>query len=356
MSSRTSLDFYTTQGWTVSGYNYPTTTQLYTIFAESTPIATIRLLPESAGGGVLLPNNRLLDTYDAPAIVDHAILMVDGYYTPAIIFSRIYGVILSDAPSLSAPPPNLGTPSPLQVTSLRSLTSGGRSSSNTFQTSTSTSRILSTDIASATDDVSADDPNLLEEPNSGDSEASRLSAGSIAGISIGVILVVSIVVGAWIILRRRRKSRSDTNDGSNNTSSKRESDKMVVDQDEVSHGSSAQQLNYQDASGMEYMQELDPSHSNTFMIHAHELKADATPGELSRHQSGSHSHFSPTDNDQDHEIEPTADSILPAPSPHVEAQRIRELEWLEMEEARLRQRREQLIRQSGEHQLRSEDS
>jgi hypothetical protein len=340
----TALYFYTAQGWTLTKYTYPTTTQLYTIIVESTPIATIRLLPFSAGGGILLPNNLRLQRYNPPATVDHALLAVEGYVEPTLIYSRIYGLVGSGPLSIPLLPSDTSTFVPPLSTTSRVSTPNG-------QTSLSTSSITPTGPTSTTDSTSISNADPLDEPDPNNEGVSKLNGGMIAGISIGAIVGLLIIMGLYIIVWRRKRARKNTNNESDDALAKRESDKMVVSSDEALYQSGAHHMSYRD-----HTQELDSSHPRTFNINAHELQAYAMPGELSRHHYVGLSHASPTDSTQDDDIEPATQDALITPSLHVEAQRIRELEWLDREEAKLRQRREQLMRQSGEHSSRPGDS
>jgi hypothetical protein len=108
-------------------------------------------------------------------------------------------------------------------------------------------------------------------------------------------------------------------------------------------------------SGNSLAQELDRSHSYKHAVGgAHELKAEDRPAELPF--AGIEEHGSTNDLDvvdggesEVTQVPQTDRTATQAPqvSPHVEAQRRREVEWLEAEEMRMRQRREALLQQSG---------
>jgi hypothetical protein len=114
-------------------------------------------------------------------------------------------------------------------------------------------------------------------------------------------------------------------------------------------------------SGSGVTQELDRSHSYKYAIGgAHELKAEDRPGKLPYarvEEYGSTNEYGVVAvNDRENRgMEETAPatgtndttSQISHVSPHVEAQRRREVEWLEAEETRIRQRREALLQQSG---------
>lgn len=87
-------------------------------------------------------------------------------------------------------------------------------------------------------------------------------------------------------------------------------------------------------------QELYPSDSYRYM--ALELGSYDVPGELP------HAGVDGTNDEGDMEMPVTArDDTTSHVSPHVEAQRKRELEWLKIEEERIRKRQETLLMQGG---------
>jgi hypothetical protein len=333
------LNYFTSGDWTVKEYVVQTTTQVYTIFDDSTPLATIQILPTTgyySSGGVLFQDGSLLFPYYPAETVDRVLLSISGTRRPSFYYSRIDGI------SSISPTPDSKTTTSLPLTSVRFQTSGDRSGITAFPISPLTSEPTPTASVSAT---SGTDGELVNGENLPDvAEKYKLNGGVIAGITIGVIAAFLFLLGAFIVLRRRRRSRGSITDESDDNPTKRESDKMVVGADEALYQNHNPHMSYYDN-----LQELYPPQPHTFSMHAHELKAYTTPGELSRHHCVSMSQPSPIDGIQDCNIEPTTEHIVVAPSPHVRAQRIRELEWLDMEEAKLRQRREQLIRQSGEH-------
>ena len=135
-------------------------------------------------------------------------------------------------------------------------------------------------------------------------------------------------------------------------------DKMVLGADHSAPTAGAYQTQYQEMSGNGLTQELDRSHSYKHAIgRAHELKADEQPGELPYNGMEEHGRANATgvvgrdDGGGGRNTEtipvPGANNTTSHISPHVEAQRKREVEWLEMEETRMRQRREALLQQGG---------
>ena len=132
-------------------------------------------------------------------------------------------------------------------------------------------------------------------------------------------------------------------------------DKIILDAGQVAPTTGAYQTEYQEMSGNGLAQELDRSHSYKHAIGgAHELKADDRPGELpfaGIEEHGSTNGLDVVDGGESEvtQVPQTNRTATQAPqvSPHVEAQRRREVEWLEAEEMRMRQRREALLQQSG---------
>ncbi|CAO2653469.1 Nn.00g028800.m01.CDS01 [Neocucurbitaria sp. VM-36] len=169
---------------------------------------------------------------------------------------------------------------------------------------------------------------------SGSSEdgSTKLSAGAIAGIVLGAVSVLLLLCAVLLFLRRKRKNKAK--------------------EEVVNHGEDApfkgeldgtgrnlpRQPGYQEMPGVKDTQELGSAQAQ------YELRGYAQPGELPE-QVEQHQPIYRSSN-----LEPEYPEHRPAPepSPHVQAQRRREMEWLEMEETRMRQRREQLMMQGSQ--------
>lgn len=188
-----------------------------------------------------------------------------------------------------------------------------------------------------------------------------IGGGAIAGIAIGGIVVLALIIGGWYFWRRKkRRAQPPTTTLTDDELARREGDcdKMVLDTDHNATRTGADQTEYQEMSGNGLTQELNRSHSYKYAIGgAHELRAEDRPGELPYNGMEEHGRISENrevgvDNEGDgRNVEtlpvPGADNPTSQVSPHVEAQRKREVEWLEMEETRMRQRREALLQQGG---------
>jgi hypothetical protein len=176
-----------------------------------------------------------------------------------------------------------------------------------------------------------------------------ISTGAIAGIVLGVLVLLVIILGVILLLLRKKKKQRAAKDILLGERQGGESDKILVGSEET--GDNPHDFygpRYTELSGNGAVQELDPAKGNIATMRANEIAGDNRQvGEL---HNGQHSvrssyrepSFSPA-------AVPAPTSAL-APSPYVEAQRKVEMSWLESEEAKLRQRREQLMIQSGERE------
>lgn len=154
------------------------------------------------------------------------------------------------------------------------------------------------------------------------SDTPKLSGGAIAGIAVGGVAGLLLVIfGAFCLLRRRKKA-SLSNEGGNPSSRVPEVDGLSSERRELPAGDHPREL---------AMHETETQ----------ELKGDAPQNEL-------RADLAPTVYDQAN-TGTTPQTILGAAerSLHVHAQKKREVEWLEAEEARLRQRRERLTSQDA---------
>jgi len=188
-----------------------------------------------------------------------------------------------------------------------------------------------------------------------------VGGGAIAGIAIAGVLVLALMIGGWYFWRRKkRRTEPPTTTLTDDELARREGDgdKMVLGADQSAPTAGAYQTQYQEMSGNGLTQELDRSHSYKYAVGgAHELRAEDQPGELPYNGMEEHKRANETgaigthdggDGRNTETIQvPGANSSTSQVSPHVEAQRKREVEWLEMEETRMRQRREALLQQGG---------
>jgi hypothetical protein len=205
------------------------------------------------------------------------------------------------------------------------------------------------------DPVSSTPPS----PTTTDTPDPSIGSGAIAGIAIGGVLVLIFIIGGWYLWRRKkRRAQPPTTTLTDDELAGREGDKMVLDTHHNASKTGADQTQYQEMSGNGLTQELDQSHTYKNAIGgAHELTSEEQPGELPyaglkergpRNESGEVGGDHGDDGGNAEMIlvsgahNPTAHV-----SPHVEAQRKREVEWLEMEETRMRQRREAILQQGG---------
>ena len=185
-------------------------------------------------------------------------------------------------------------------------------------------------------------------PQDNGSGSSGLGGGAIAGIAIAAVLVIALI-GGWFFWRRRKRMRGKptttevsahiAGDGGGGDGGIPELD--TKERPQEMPGSRQIQT-----------QELDPTQYTKYAMNgSHELKTESEPVEL---LNGPDEYTAPVPyntpqrpaaemTEMTHTTEATNNSL----SSNVEAQRRREMEWLEMEEERMRKRRELLAAQSG---------
>jgi hypothetical protein len=161
------------------------------------------------------------------------------------------------------------------------------------------------------------------------SSSSSLGGGALAGITIvGAVIIIALIGGSFFWLRKKRTTR----DGD-----MAELGSSVLSQEPVVHSHQTQNQTQTQT------QELDSTHCSAYAVNAsQERKTDSAPAELLNDE---HGYTSPVP----HHVpqQPPADTAGYSVSANVEAQRRREMEWLEMEEERIRKRRELLALQGG---------
>ncbi|KAI4910782.1 hypothetical protein J4E90_007038 [Alternaria incomplexa] len=188
-----------------------------------------------------------------------------------------------------------------------------------------------------------------------------IGSGAIAGIAIAGIVILALIIGGWYFWRRKkRRAQPPAATLTEDELARREGDgdKMVLGADQSAPTAGAYQTQYQEISGNGLTQELDRLHPCKYEVgEAQELRAEDQPGELPYNGMEEHRRANETGavgrddggDDRNAEMVPVtgANNSTSQVSPHVEAQRKREVEWLEMEETRMRQRREALLQQGG---------
>jgi len=235
--------------------------------------------------------------------------------------------------------------------------SGSSGSSGSSSSESSASEIQSGDSSQSTATASADE-----------SSSPSLGGGAIAGIAIGSILVLALIIGGWFFWRRRQRSKAKTSGSEDDEQGTRV----------VSTGGPPPQYSppekqpyipdhHQELPGDIVMpaQELDQNQSAKYATHAarhstskaayqyepaYELHPDGRPAELPHGREEDISAVQPYRpqtpvNQTDAGGE--AGERSTAVSPNVEAQRRREMEWLDMEEERIRKKRETLSMQAS---------
>jgi len=231
-----------------------------------------------------------------------------------------------------------------------------------------TSSGSSSSESSANEIQSGDSSQSTATASANESSSSSLGGGAIAGIAIGGILVLALIIGGWFFWRRRQRSKAKTSSSGDDEQGTRV----------VSTGGPPPQYSppekqpyipdhHQEMPGDIVMpaQELDPNQSAKYATHAarnstskaqyqykpaYELHPDGRPAELplggEEQISAVHTHRPQTPVNQT-DAGGEAGERSAAVSPNVEAQRRREMEWLDMEEERIRKKRETLSMQAS---------
>lgn len=197
------------------------------------------------------------------------------------------------------------------------------------------------------------DPKTSNIPGGGD--GGRTPVGAIVGGVVGgLVLIAGLIIGCLLLRRKRKRFAAGAGIGVGGEGAQTvENDKMVMDAGEEVQKHGPEYGGYYDPAhqelhGQHAVPELDPSKGHVAPMRANEMSSGyELPGELPHGQQ---------DQVRYSDREPISSPTLghnslaqPAnePSPYVQAQRRTEIDWLESEEARLRQRRELLAKQSG---------
>ncbi|KAH7090220.1 hypothetical protein FB567DRAFT_546453 [Paraphoma chrysanthemicola] len=211
-----------------------------------------------------------------------------------------------------------------------------RAAATSSSTSTSSSATITTRTTSPTPSsrasLSASTPSASAIV---DDNGQSLSPGAIVGIVIGVILGLLLVLGGLYFMRRRTlRHKAQSGNVEDSLPELLLSNKPAGGNEKRAYQSDKAHFSELNDTGRPH--ELDPSQA--------QLLANTSWDETRLVESGSER------GGQQGDVIPAQDGNLVGsverqadPSFHVQAQKKREVEWLEMEEARLRQRREQLL-------------
>jgi hypothetical protein len=240
-----------------------------------------------------------------------------------------------------------GTTSIVAVTSTESKTSLSTPTRTAGQIGT-TSTPTQTRVGTSSDGVetSATTTSTLLSASTNPPAGKGVPIGVIVGIVVGVLVLLAIILGGMLLRRKKKQTAAkgivlDEREGGG-------SDKIVVELEEVKDNPPNYSPRYTELSGNSQVQELGPESREVVTLRASGMsRGNGQTDELHGSQRTLSSYFS------DSSIPPAkvpalASASAPAPSPYVEAQKKVEISWLESEEARLRQRREQLLMQNAE--------
>ncbi|KAI4712226.1 hypothetical protein J4E89_002492 [Alternaria sp. Ai002NY15] len=242
------------------------------------------------------------------------------------------------------------TPSETPLPSETGSTASSVASELVPPSSTASSPISSTessDGASAPQSSDGNEPTAASQNNG--SGSSGLGGGAIAGIAIAAVLVIA-VIGGWLFWRRRKRMRAKLTSteitahiaGNGDGDGERGIPELdTKERPQEMPGSHQVQS-----------QELDPTQYTKYAMNgSHELKTEPESAELlngpDEHTAPVPYHVQQTPADETTEIRDTTEATSNSLSSNVEAQRRREIEWLEMEGERIRKRRELLAAQGS---------
>jgi FtsZ-interacting cell division protein ZipA len=195
-----------------------------------------------------------------------------------------------------------------------------------------------------------------------------LGGGAIVGIVIGAILVLALIIGGWFFWRRRQRAKESALGSGDDEQARREGGTVLpaAQNSPQEKQTCHHPEHYYEMPGSEQApaQELDPRDSAVSAMNrarhstskagynyepTYELNPESRPGELPHGENEQaspvlHQNQEPASTTAGNEMtEASGDTV----SPNVEAQRRREMEWLEMEEERIRKRRETLAIQGS---------
>ncbi|KAI4694975.1 uncharacterized protein J4E84_001599 [Alternaria hordeiaustralica] len=184
-------------------------------------------------------------------------------------------------------------------------------------------------------------------PQDNGSGSSGLGGGAIAGIAIAAVLVFALI-GGWFFWRRRKRMRGKptSTEISAHIAGDGGGDGGIPELD------TKERPQEMPGSRQVETQELHPTQYTKYAMNgSHELKTESEPAEL---LSGPDEYTAPAPYHAPQrpaaemtEMTDTTEATNNSLSSNVEAQRRREMEWLEMEEERMRKRRELLAAQGG---------
>ncbi|KAF2647237.1 glycoside hydrolase family 72 protein [Lophiostoma macrostomum CBS 122681] len=195
--------------------------------------------------------------------------------------------------------------------------------------------------------VTETDGSDKSSSDSASGRSDRVAVGAIVGGVVGGIAIIALLLSGVCLLRRRKRQRG-TGLPSRDELVNPESDKMVAGSEEIGLGD-YEPKRHHEMSGTDPISELDPFKGDIATMRANEMSNGHQMNELQDAQQEI-----PRGDRGDSDV--PLDSIstsqsasandVGSPSPFVHAQRRMEVDWLESEEARLRQRREVLLSQS----------
>jgi len=318
--------------YSINTYVFPPTPTVNEIQVEGTAIAQVTLLPRNSGGGILYSKSWLLQPGDPPVTVSHALISIDTT-EPVMYFSRI-----TESPVFLQPLSSSTTLS-INFSGLNRL-SEPDSDATKLDPSSSTGSSVPRGRASP-----VNGGVTINLGTSGSNEATiqrvnKLGTASIAAVVVGAIFALFLIIlGVYMALRHRRRHKAkNISNYSEESLFRQPSDTTMANPQDAFQRINGYYMGKQELSATTQVQELEhlPIGPREFKgdVRLNDTGAkDTSPVQSPRPELGLN-------------ITTQTNGVAVEPSPHAAAQRQRELQWLEMEEARLRQRREQLLQQA----------
>ncbi|KAH7095628.1 hypothetical protein FB567DRAFT_513022 [Paraphoma chrysanthemicola] len=177
--------------FSTQSYTNPRTTETYILSWSTKAIATVRVRPDSDGGGLLLQNGATLAPNASPTTVNSAIISINP--TPRQI---LYRAIESNA--------------------------GGKGTTTTRSGSAPT--------------ATGGSGGTVSSSSKKRKKKSKFGGGAIAGVILGVLATIATILAAvLVVLKRKKKAKEEIARGEDDEVPKHESDRMLAHGNETPH-------------------------------------------------------------------------------------------------------------------------
>ncbi|KAF2852778.1 hypothetical protein T440DRAFT_525200 [Plenodomus tracheiphilus IPT5] len=314
--------------------NYPTTdtgTHTWTLFYMDPPEATITMVAYSTA-------ELLIESDDVVAVQNHTTTLTNGV---VLLLTRDPDVLLYR---------RLATVGSSSTEDAYLSSSDATTSSSEMQASPpfpSTSSDATTSVV--TPGTNANGSALSHLPSNEISSSHTASPAAVftnnSKLGSGTIAGVAEQCTMYLLLRRRKRAMTATDTPADNGPWNQHSNSQVANANQYP----PEKVVYRhESSGVQVPQELESPKEEIGSLRFSGLATDVRHVELPSATDGldysatSRRTSVPANQDR-------ISKVIDESSPHVQAQRRREVEWLESEEVKLRQRREELLQQGRKH-------